>query len=71
MGLNELQDMAKQQFIFGVQNNVMRTRLIVYHPKNLKEAIEYGSFLEIANRIACNAASPNLRECSRPFRLLT
>ena len=49
--------MAKQQFILGVRNNVMRERLIVHRPKNLKEAIEYGRLLEVSNRTARGAAS--------------
>ena len=61
MGPEELDDMAKQQFILGVRNNVMRERLIVHRPKNLKEAIEYGRLLEVANRTARGKASPNVR----------
>ena len=34
MGPDELEDMAKQQFILGVRNNVMREKLIVHRPKN-------------------------------------
>ena len=30
---DELENMAKQQFIFSVRNNVIRERLIVYRPK--------------------------------------
>ena len=36
MGPDELEDMANQQFILGVRNNVMREKLIVYRPKNLR-----------------------------------
>ena len=53
--------MAKQQFILGVLNNVMRERRIVHRPKNLKETIEYGRLLEVANRTAPGAASPNVK----------
>ena len=53
--------MAKQQFIFGVQNNVIRKRMIVPRPKNMKDAIGYGSLLEVANRIARGEASPNVK----------
>ena len=70
MGPYELEDMAEQHFILGVRNNVMRERLIVHRSKNLKVAIEYGPLLEVANRTARCAASPNVRECSRPFRLI-
>ena len=61
MGPDELEDMVKLQFILGVRNNVMRERLIVHHPKNLKEAIKYGRFLEVATRTARKAASPNVK----------
>ena len=61
MILVEFEDMAKQQFILGVRNNVRRVRLIVYRLNNLKEAIEYGRVLEVANRTACGAASPNVK----------
>ena len=39
MGPVESEDMAKQQFILGVRNNLMRERLIIHCPKNLKVAI--------------------------------
>ena len=69
MGPEKLEDMAKQQFILGVRNNEMRERLSVHRFKNLKEAIGYGHHLEIVNRAARGAASPNMRECSLRFRL--
>ena len=40
MGPEELEDMAKQQFILGVRNNLMRDKLIVHCFKHLKEAIK-------------------------------
>ena len=61
MGPDELEDMAKQQFILGVRNNIIRERLIVHRPKNMKDAIEYGRLLEVANRTARGAASPNVK----------
>jgi hypothetical protein len=51
----EVEDMAKQQFILGARNAVIRERLIVQRPANLKEAIEYGRLLEVANRTARGA----------------
>ena len=36
MGPEEFEDMAKQQFILGVRNNVIRERLILHRPKNIK-----------------------------------
>ena len=62
--------MAKEQFIFGVRINVMRVRLIVKCLNNLKQAIEYGRLLEVANLTARCAASPNVIKIFRPFRLL-
>ena len=61
MGPDELEDMAKQQFILGVRNNIIRKRLIEHRPKNMKDAIEYGRLLEVANRTARGAASPNVK----------
>ena len=61
MGPDELEDMAKQQFIFCVQNNSIRERLIVHRSKNIKDAIEYGRLLEVANRTARRAASLNVK----------
>ena len=49
MGPNELEDIAKQRFILCVRKNVMRERLIVHRPKNLKHAIKYGRLLEVKN----------------------
>ena len=57
MGPEELKDMAKQQFNLAVWNNVMGERLIVHRPKNLKEAIEYGRLIEVANWTARGAAA--------------
>ena len=56
-GPDELEDMAKQQFVLGVRNNIIRLRLIVHRPKNIKDAIEYGRLLEVANRTVRGAAS--------------
>ena len=61
MGPDELEDMAKQQFILGVQNNIIRERLIVHLIKNMKDAIEYGRLLEVANHTTRGAASPNVK----------
>ena len=58
---DELEDMAKQQFIFGVRNNLIRKRLIVHRPKNMKDAIEYGRLLDVANWTARSVASPNVK----------
>lgn len=57
----ELEDMAKQQFILGVRNAITRERLIVHRPGNLKEAIEYGRLLEVANKTARNSAPSNAK----------
>ena len=48
MSPEELEDMAKRQFILGVRNNVMRERLIVHCPNNFKEAIEYTRLLKVS-----------------------
>ena len=61
MGPDKLEDMAKQQFILCGRNNIIRERLIVHRPKNIKDAIEYKRSLEIANRTARGAASPNVK----------
>ena len=61
MGPEELEDMSKQQFILGVRNNIIRERLIVHRPKNLKEAFEYGRLLEVANRTARGVTSVNVK----------
>ena len=58
---DELEDIAKQQFILGVKNNIIRERIIVHCSTNTKDAIENGRLLEVANRIACGEASPNVR----------
>ena len=50
MNANELEEMAKQQFIMGVRNNAAREKLIVHRPANLKDAIEYGRLLEVASK---------------------
>ena len=71
MGPDELEDMAKQQFIHGVWNNIIRERFIVHRPKNMKDAIEYGRLLEVANRTAREAASPNVKEVFAAFPTLT
>ena len=60
MGPDKLENMAKQQFIFGVRNEIIRERLIVHCPYNYKDAIECGRLLEVANRSALGAASPNV-----------
>ena len=39
----------------------MCERLIVHRPRTVKEAIKSGRLLEVANRTACGAASPNLK----------
>ena len=44
MGPDKLEDMSKQQFILGVQNNIIRERLIVHRPKIIKDAIVYGVY---------------------------
>ena len=54
--------MAKQQLILGVQNNIIRDRLIVHRPKNMKDAIEYGRLLEKTNRTARRAANSNVKK---------
>ena len=64
---DELEDMAEQQFILGVRNNIISERLIVHRPKNIKDAIEYGRQLEVANRIARKRASPNVKEVFAAF----
>ena len=61
MGPEKLEDMAKQQFILVVRNNVMREWLIVHRPKNLKEAIKYEFLLEVANRTARSSTSFNVK----------
>ncbi|MCP6768930.1 hypothetical protein NL529_29205, partial [Klebsiella pneumoniae] len=43
----------------GARNAVIRERLIVQRPANLKEAIEYGRLLEVANRTARGATYSN------------
>ena len=67
MGPDELEDMEKQQFILGVQNNIIRERLIVHRFTNVKDAIEYGRLLEIANRTAREAASLNVKKVFAAF----
>ena len=67
MGPDELENIAKQQFILGVRNNTIRERLIVHRPKNLKDAIEYGRLIEVANRTARWASSPNVRRVFAAF----
>ena len=69
MGSEELEDMAKQQFILGVRNNLIRERLIVHRPKNLKEAIEYGRLLEVANRTARGVSNPNVKGVFTAFNV--
>lgn len=61
MHADELEDMAKQQFILGVRSNLMRERLIVKRPKNLREAIEYARLLEVANKTVRGSASSNIK----------
>ena len=61
MGPEEVVDMAKQQFLLAVRNNLMRERISVNRPKNLKEAIEYGRLLEVANWTVCGTANPNVK----------
>ena len=61
MGPDKLEDRAKQQFSLGVRNNIIRERLIVHRPKTMKDAIEYGRLLKVANLTARGAASPNLK----------
>ena len=48
----ELDEMSKQQFILGVQNSITREHLIIQRPTKLKDAIEYGRLLEVANKTA-------------------
>ena len=67
MGPDELEDMAKQQFIFGVRNNLILERLIVHRSTNIKDAIEYGRQLEVANQNARGAASPNVKGAFAAF----
>jgi DNA-directed RNA polymerase beta' subunit len=61
MHADELKDMAKQQFILGVRSNLMRERLIVKRPKNLREAIEYARLLEVANKTVRGSVSSNIK----------
>ena len=49
MGPDELEDMAKQQFILGVRINILRKKLIVHRPQNITDEIEYVRLLEVAN----------------------
>ena len=63
--------MAKQQFILGVRNNIIRERLIVNRPKNMKDAIEYGRLLEVANRTARGVASSNVKGVFAAFSTST
>ena len=67
MGREELGDMAKQQFILGVRNNLMRKRLIVHSPKNLYEVIKYKLLLELANRTDRGAASHYVKKVFAAF----
>ena len=53
MNPEELDEMAKQQFILGIRNNIAFERLIVQRPTKLKDAIEYARLLEVANTTAC------------------
>ena len=61
MGPDELEEMSKQQFILGVRNNAIRERLIVQRPAKLKDAIEYGRLLEVANRTTRGTTNQNTR----------
>lgn len=38
---DELDEVVKQQFIFCVQNNIIRKQLIIERPTQLKDKIEY------------------------------
>ena len=67
MGPDKLEDMANQQFIFGVRNNIIRERLIINCSKNKKDAIENGRLLEVANCTAREAASPNVKRVFAAF----
>ena len=52
MNPEELDEMAKQQFILGIRNNISRERLVIQRPTKLKDAIEYTRLLEVANTTA-------------------
>ena len=67
MGPDELEEMSKQQFILGVRNNAIREKLIVQRPAKLKDAIEYGRLLEVANRTTRGSTIQNTRECLLHF----
>ena len=68
MGPEELENIAKQQFIFGVRNNLIRDR-IVHRRKNLKEAIEYGRLLEVANQTARGVSNSNVKRVFTAFNV--
>ena len=53
MNPKELVEMAKQQFILDIRNNLVREQLIVHRPTKLKDAIESARLLEVANTTAC------------------
>ena len=48
MNPEELDEMAKQQFILGIRNNIAHELLIVQRPTKLKDSIEYARLLEVA-----------------------
>ena len=52
MNPEELDEMANQQFILGIRNNIVREQLIVHPPTKLKDAIEFARLLEVANTTA-------------------
>ena len=61
MNADELEEMAHQQFILGVRNNVAREELIIYRPVSLRDAIEYGRLLEVAGRTVRLSGYNNVR----------
>ena len=61
MNADELEEMAKQQFILGVRNNVAREKLIIHRPVTLRDAIEYGRLLEVAGRTVRVPVNNNVR----------
>jgi hypothetical protein len=65
---DELEEMAKQQFILGVQNNLAKERLMVHRPESLKAAIEYGRLLEVAGRTSRGTANPNVKSLFATFQ---
>ena len=52
MNPEELDEIAKQQYILGIRNNIARERLIIQRPTKLKDAMEYARLLEVANTTA-------------------